>query len=176
MLLQICVKRWTLRQITEKISTVQRLQHCVSRTCNVAMTMTTSTMWQSPTSDRSIAPCRHVSGCQPVSMSSTRCHLRSAAHADLVELRRRTTRYGKRSFPASAPLIWNSLWTTVRDVSISVNSFSERLKAELFRTSLSLSRVYTSAMRNMLLKASTKQHVARNKQHVACCKETTCCL
>jgi len=32
-----------------------------------------------------------------------------------------------------APLIWNSLPTTVRDVSTSMNSFSGRLKAELFR-------------------------------------------
>ena len=71
--------------------------------------------------------------CQPVSTSSTRRHLRSAAHGNLVELRCRTTRYGKRSFPASAPLIWNSLPTTVRDVSTSMTSFSQRLKAELFR-------------------------------------------
>ena len=44
--------------------------------------------------------------------------------------------YGKRSSPVSAhsaPLTWNSLLTTVRDVSISMNSFSGRLKAELFR-------------------------------------------
>ena len=46
------------------------------------------------------------------------CHHSSAAHGDLVELRLRTTRYGKRSFPASAPLTWNLLPTNVRDVSI----------------------------------------------------------
>ena len=53
---------------------------------------------------------------------------------DLVELRCRTTRYGKRSSPASALLIWNSLPTTVCDVSTSMTSFSGRLKAELFRS------------------------------------------
>ena len=39
----------------------------------------------------------------------------------------------ERSFPASAPLIWNSLPTTVRDFSTSMTSFGRRLKAELFR-------------------------------------------
>ena len=45
-----------------------------------------------------------------------------------------TTRYGKKlaKFSVSAPLIWSSLPTTVRDISISMNSFSGRLKAELF--------------------------------------------
>ena len=62
---------------------------------------------------RQTAPQYLADMCQPVSTSSTRRHLRSAAHGDLVELRCRTTRYGKRSFPASAPLIWNSLPTTV---------------------------------------------------------------
>jgi len=88
---------------------------------------------QGPPSDSSSAPPYLVNMCQPMSMSSTRRHLRSAAHGNLVELRCRTTRYGKQSFPASAPLIWNSLPTTVRDVSTSMNSFSGRLKAELFR-------------------------------------------
>ena len=64
---------------------------------------------QGPPSDSATVPCRHVSNCQPVSTSSTRRHLRSAAHWDLVELRCRTTRYGKRSLPASAPLTLNSL-------------------------------------------------------------------
>jgi len=67
--------------------------------------------------------------CQPMSTSSTRRHLRSAAHRNLEELPSRTT-----SFPASAPLIRNSLPTTVRDVSTSMTSFSGRLKAELFRS------------------------------------------
>jgi len=82
---------------------------------------------------RQTAPPYLVDMCQPVSTSSTRRHLRSAAHGDFVELRCRTTRYGKRSFPASAPLIWNSLPTAVRDVSTSLTSFSRRLKAEMFR-------------------------------------------
>jgi len=82
---------------------------------------------------RQTAPPYLADMCQPVSTSSTQRHLHSAAHGDLVELRCRTTRYGKRSFPASAPLIWNSLPTTVRDVSTLMTSFSRRLKAELFR-------------------------------------------
>jgi len=46
--------------------------------------------------------------------------------------------YGKRSFPASAPLTWNHhyLATTVRDVYISMNSFNGRLKGELFRRAI----------------------------------------
>ena len=79
-----------------------------------------------------IAPPYLADMCQLMSTSSTRRRLHSAAHGDLVELRYRTTRYGKRSFPASAPLIWNSLLTTVHDVSISINSFSGCLKVELF--------------------------------------------
>jgi len=78
-----------------------------------------------------------------------RRHLRSAAHGDLVELRCRTTRYGKRSFPASAQLIWNSLLTTVRDVSISVesvHSFSGRLKAELFRRAYGTVSAYVTVI------------------------------
>jgi len=51
---------------------------------------------------------------------------------DLMELLFRITRYKKWSFTASAPLTWNSLPTTVRDVSISMNSFSGRWKDELF--------------------------------------------
>jgi len=39
----------------------------------------------------------------------------------------------KAKFPASTPLTCNSLLTTVCDVSISMNSFSGCLKAELFR-------------------------------------------
>jgi len=42
---------------------------------------------------RQTAPPYLADICQPVSTSSTRRHLRSAAHGDLVELRCRTTRY-----------------------------------------------------------------------------------
>jgi len=105
-------------------------------------------------SDNSTVPCRHgkmyqINPCWRVSRDVTyvalqMCfwlidwlidwrHLRSAAHGNLVELRCRTTRYGKQSFLVSAPLIWNSLPTTVRNVSISMTSLIRRLKAELFR-------------------------------------------
>jgi len=43
-------------------------------------------------------------------------------------------------FSASAPLIWKSLSTNVHDVSISMNDFSTRLEAELFR------RVYETVL------------------------------
>ena len=103
---------------------------------------------------RSTIPCHcqrdgRLNSMSPLSTSSMRRHLRSAAHGDLVELRYRTTRYGKRSFPASAQLIWNSLLTTVRDVSISVesvHSFSGRLKAELFRRAYGTVSAYVTVI------------------------------
>ena len=76
-----------------------------------------------------------------MSTSSTRRHLRSAAHGDLVELRFRTTRYGKRSLAASALLIWNSKTTT-----FATFLFSEQFQCtfESWVVSLSL-RDYLSA-------------------------------
>ena len=47
-----------------------------------------------------------VNLCQQIPLDAIFAQLRSR---DLVELQSRTTRYGKQSFPASAPLIWNSL-------------------------------------------------------------------
>ena len=49
---------------------------------------------------RQTAPPYLADMCQPVLTSSTRCHLRSAAHGDFVKLRSMTMRYGKRSLPA----------------------------------------------------------------------------
>ena len=82
---------------------------------------------------RQTAPPYLADMCQPVSTSSTRRHLRSADHGNFVEPRCRTTRYGKRSFPASAPLTWNSPPMTICDSFYFSDSFSGRLKAELFR-------------------------------------------
>jgi len=90
---------------------------------------------QGPTSDSSTVYLVDIL-CQSVSTSSTRRRLRSAVHREsrgAAMQNNKIRKYGKRSFPVSAPLTWNSLPTTVRDVSISMNSFSGRLKAELFR-------------------------------------------
>ena len=63
---------------------------------------------------------------------TTECHLRSTTLSDLAVPRIRLTRYGRRSFSVSGPLLWNSLPLTVRDVSLTLTQFCAWLKTFLF--------------------------------------------
>ena len=69
----------------------------------------------------------------PVSVSASRSHLRSAARGDLAVPRSRTTTYGQRSFSVSGPSLWNSLPLSVRDPSLTMTQFCTHLKTFLFR-------------------------------------------
>jgi len=72
--------------------------------------------------------CRQSVGL-PVSIHNRKISfMRIHLHMNIVQLRIHIfARYGKRSFPASTPIIWNSLTKDLSDVSISMNSFSARL-------------------------------------------------
>jgi len=69
----------------------------------------------------------------PVSASTSRSHLRSAARGDLAVPRSRTTTYGQRSFSVSGPSLWNSLPLSVRDPSLTMKQFCTHLKTFMFR-------------------------------------------
>jgi len=58
--------------------------------------------------------------CTPVSSTTGRQHLRSAARHDRTIPRSRLARYGSRSFATSGPSIWNSLPLTFRDMSLTL--------------------------------------------------------
>jgi len=53
--------------------------------------------------------------CVPVTASTSRRHLRSAAGGDLQVLAWRTSSFGPRSFAACAPKLWNNLPSSLRD-------------------------------------------------------------
>ena len=61
-----------------------------------------------------------------------RCQLRAATHGDLVLPRTRTRLFGPRSFHSSAPIVWNSLPVHIRDSSLTLGQFKQRLKTYLF--------------------------------------------
>ena len=67
---------------------------------------------------RRMAPSYLADMCTPVSSTTGRRHLRSAARHDLTIPRSRLARYGSRSFATSGPSVWNSLPLTVRDMSL----------------------------------------------------------
>jgi len=86
-----------------------------------------------------IFKCRHQTAPQylqelsvPVTASTSRRHLRSAAHGDLQVLACRTTSFGPRSFAACAPKLWNSLPPSLRDPTLTLTLFCSRLKTHLF--------------------------------------------
>lgn len=59
-------------------------------------------------------------------------HLRSVTYGDLNQPRTRTRRLGPRSFRSSGPAVWNSLPLAIRDSSLSLSQFKNRLKHYLF--------------------------------------------
>jgi len=81
-----------------------------------------------------IFKCRHQTApqylqelCVPVTASTSRRHLRSAARGDLQVLACCTT-----SFAACAPKLWNSLPPSLRDPTLTLTLFCSRLKMHLF--------------------------------------------
>jgi hypothetical protein len=61
-----------------------------------------------------------------------RYQLRAATRGDLVLPRTRTRLFGPRSFHSSAPTVWNSLPVNIRDMSLTLEQFKQRLKSYLF--------------------------------------------
>jgi hypothetical protein len=61
-----------------------------------------------------------------------RYQLRAATRGDLVLPRTRTRLFGPRSFHSSAPTVWNSLPVNIRDLSLTLEQFKQRLKTHLF--------------------------------------------
>ena len=69
----------------------------------------------------------------PVSAVSTRRrHLRSAGLGDVVVPRTRTVGFGPRSFSVAGPSLWNSLPIDTKVASLTVSTFRNQLKTEMF--------------------------------------------
>ena len=62
--------------------------------------------------------------------------LRSTARGDLLVPRTKTKTIGPRSFATSGPALWNKLPDDLRDPSLSLPVFEQRLKSYLFETML----------------------------------------
>ena len=68
----------------------------------------------------------------PVSMHPGRSHLRSAAIGDLLVPPTRTKTIGPHGFFSSGLSAWNKLPTDMKDGTLSLNCFKERLKTFFF--------------------------------------------
>ena len=86
-----------------------------------------------------IFKCRHQTAlqylqelCIPVTASTSRCHLRSAARGDLQVLACHTSSFGPRSFAVCAPKLGNSLPPSLRDPTLTQILLCSRLKTHLF--------------------------------------------
>ena len=71
----------------------------------------------------------------PVATNTSRRYLRSATHGNLLVPRTRTVTYmyGPRSFAVSGPTIWNTLPSTLRASTTTLEQFQCGLKTILFR-------------------------------------------
>jgi len=69
--------------------------------------------------------------CIPVTASTSRRHLRSAARRDLQVLACRTSSFGLCSFAACAPKLWNNLPSSLRDPTLTFTFFYSRLDTSL---------------------------------------------
>ena len=78
-----------------------------------------------------VAPAYLQEACLPVESVPGRPRLRSAS-TGCVELPRVLTSTGQRSLSFHGPTVWNSLPSALRDDSLSLNTFSRRLKTYLF--------------------------------------------
>jgi len=85
-----------------------------------------------------IFKCRHQTApqylqelCVPVTASTSRRHLRSAARGDLQGLACRTSSFGPRSLTACAAKLWNSLPPSLCDPTLTLTLFCSRLKTQL---------------------------------------------
>ena len=78
-----------------------------------------------------VAPAYLQEVCLPVESVPGRPRLRSVS-TGCVELPRVLTSTGQRSFSLHGPTVWNSLPSALRDDSLSLNTFSRRLKTYLF--------------------------------------------
>ena len=67
------------------------------------------------------APSYLAATCVNIDEMEGRCHLRLAAHGDLVKPTTRGRTYGQRSFAVAGPSIWNSLPSSLKDYSLAIN-------------------------------------------------------
>jgi len=86
-----------------------------------------------------IFKCRHQTApqylqelCNPITATTSRRHLRSAARGDLQVLACRTSSFGQHTFTACAPKLWNSLPPSLRDPTLSPTLVCSRLKTHHF--------------------------------------------
>jgi hypothetical protein len=66
--------------------------------------------------------------CNRVSAADYHHHLRSVTRGDLVVPRTRTRCLGLRRFSSSGPIVWNSLPLELRDFTLTLTQFKQRLK------------------------------------------------
>jgi hypothetical protein len=85
------------------------------------------------------APEYLTSICQLVSTIPGRQCLRLAVDGDLIIPTTRTVHYGPRSFTVAGPSVWNSLPTSLRNLSLTPTMFRHRLKTELFHRAYTFS-------------------------------------
>ena len=79
------------------------------------------------------APSYLTNLCVPVANNTSRRYLRSTTHGNLLVPRTRTVTYGPRSFAVSGPTIWNTLPSTLRASTTTLEQFQSGLKTILFR-------------------------------------------
>ena len=70
--------------------------------------------------------------CTPVANVAGRSQLRSARRHLVVVPRYNRSTYGRRAFSVAGPMNWNSLTDSLRDPSLSIDSFRRHLKTFLF--------------------------------------------
>ena len=70
--------------------------------------------------------------CTPVANVAAHSQLRSARRHLVVVPRYNRSMYGRRAFSAAGPMTWNSLTDSLRDPSLSIDSFRRQLKTFLF--------------------------------------------
>jgi len=70
--------------------------------------------------------------CTPVANVAARSQLRSTIRHLVVIPRYNRSTYGRRAFSVAGPMTWNSLTDSLRDLSLSIDSFRRQLKTFLF--------------------------------------------
>ena len=70
--------------------------------------------------------------CTPVANVAARSQLRSARRHLVVVPRYNRSTYGRRAFSVAGPMTWNSLTDSLRDPSLSTDSFRHQFKTFLF--------------------------------------------
>ena len=78
------------------------------------------------------APQYLVDCCKSTTDVASRQRLHAASHHQLIVPRHRRTKFGRRAFSAAGPAAWNSLPDSLRDPSLSKDTFRRSFKTYLF--------------------------------------------